>query len=38
MPVILDDYKSAERFYVMNHRKNDEQTWDDLIDYRHVRM
>lgn len=36
MPIIMDDYKAAERFYVMNRRQNDEQEWDDLIDYRHV--
>lgn len=36
MPIIMDDYKAAERFYVMNYRRTEDQTWDDLIDYRHV--
>jgi hypothetical protein len=36
MPIIMDDYKAAERFYTMNYRRSEEQTWDELIDYRHV--
>jgi hypothetical protein len=37
MPLILAEPLAAERFYVLNRKSNENQTWDDLIDYRHVR-
>ncbi|KAJ9121925.1 hypothetical protein QFC24_004507 [Naganishia onofrii] len=37
-PQILDDYLAAERFFTMNFRKYDYQTFDDLIDYRHINI
>ncbi|KAJ9096754.1 hypothetical protein QFC21_005024 [Naganishia friedmannii] len=36
LPPIMDDHLAAERFFTMNFRKYDYQTFDDLIDYRHI--
>ncbi|KAJ9121924.1 hypothetical protein QFC24_004506 [Naganishia onofrii] len=37
-PPILDDYLAAERFFTMNARKSENQTFDDLVDYRHINI